>query len=106
MNKAFARHWRARTGEHCDRPTDPAVAASFARQFPQVKLFTIDAVSGGWTHAQKTHFADGGSLDKVHTPRCAAAPGPAGPVATGSPGTARAAYRSSQCVVAYALPAG
>lgn len=49
------------------RPTDAKVAARYARQFPAVKLYTIDEVFGGWTQAQKTHFADGGVFDQIYT---------------------------------------
>lgn len=54
-------------GENYYRPIDPAAAARFARQFPNVRLFTIDEVFGGWAKAQRTHFADGGSFDQVYT---------------------------------------
>ncbi|CNC77648.1 sulfate transporter subunit [Yersinia pseudotuberculosis] len=47
------------------RPRDPAVAAKFAKEFPQLKLFTIDEVFGGWTQTQKTHFATGGVFDEI-----------------------------------------
>ncbi|CAN7384062.1 sulfate ABC transporter substrate-binding protein [Rhizobacter sp. LjRoot28] len=49
------------------RPIDPAVAAKYARSFPKVNLFTIGEVFGGWTQAQKTHFADGGVFDQIYT---------------------------------------
>ncbi|TAK73704.1 MAG: sulfate ABC transporter substrate-binding protein [Aquabacterium sp.] len=49
------------------RPIDPAVAAKYAKQFPKVGLITIDEVFGGWTKAQKTHFADGGVFDQIYT---------------------------------------
>lgn len=49
------------------RPTDAKVAARYARQFPAVKLYTIDEVFGGWSQAQKTHFADGGVFDQIYT---------------------------------------
>ncbi len=52
-------------GRHYYRPTDPAVAAKYAKQFPAVKLFTVDEVFGGWAAAQKTHFADGGVFDQL-----------------------------------------
>jgi sulfate transport system substrate-binding protein len=45
------------------------VAARFAKQYPKVNLFTIEEVFGGWTKAQKTHFADGGTFDQVFTRR-------------------------------------
>jgi sulfate/thiosulfate-binding protein len=49
------------------RPTDEKVAAKYAKNFPKVSLFTIDEVFGGWTQAQKTHFADGGVFDQIYT---------------------------------------
>jgi sulfate transport system substrate-binding protein len=48
------------------RPTDKKVAAKYAKQFASVKLFTIDEAFGGWTKTQKTHFADGGTFDKIY----------------------------------------
>ena len=49
------------------RPRDAAVAAKYAKQFPKISLFTIDDVFGGWTKAQKEHFADGGVFDQIYT---------------------------------------
>lgn len=54
-------------GQNYYRPIDPTAAAKFAKQYPKVTLFTIDEVFGGWAKAQKAHFADGGSFDKVYT---------------------------------------
>jgi sulfate transport system substrate-binding protein len=51
------------------RPRLPAVAQKYAQQFPQVQLFTIDQVFGGWAKAQQTHFADGGVFDKIYEGR-------------------------------------
>jgi sulfate/thiosulfate transport system substrate-binding protein len=48
------------------RPRLQNVAAKYAQQFPQVKLFTIDEVFGGWAKAQKAHFDDGGIFDKIY----------------------------------------
>lgn len=50
------------------RPRDAAVAAKYATRFPQLPLFTVDDAFGGWTRAQKTHFADGGTFDQIYTP--------------------------------------
>jgi len=47
------------------RPIDPKVSAKYAKTFAPVKLFTIDDEFGGWTKAQKTHFADGGVFDQI-----------------------------------------
>jgi len=49
------------------RPTDATVAAKYSKQFPSIKLFTLDDVFGGWTKAQKTHFADGGVFDQIYS---------------------------------------
>jgi sulfate transport system substrate-binding protein len=51
------------------RPTDPQVAARYAKQFPKIALFTVEDTFGGWTRAQKTHFADGGVFDQIYAPR-------------------------------------
>ena len=53
---------------HYYRPTDKAVAQKYAKQFPAVKLFTIDEMFGGWAKAQATHFADGGVFDQIYAP--------------------------------------
>ncbi len=50
------------------RPRSEAVAAKYASTFPKIKLFTIDDTFGGWTKAQKTHFADGGVFDQIYQP--------------------------------------
>jgi sulfate/thiosulfate transport system substrate-binding protein len=49
------------------RPTDPAVLERYAAQFPQIRLFTVDAVFGGWQQAQTQHFNDGGIYDRLFT---------------------------------------
>jgi sulfate/thiosulfate-binding protein len=51
------------------RPRLESVAQKYAAQFPQVKLFTVDEVFGGWQKAQKAHFADGGSFDQIYQNR-------------------------------------
>ena len=50
------------------RPVSARITAKYAAQYPKVKLFTIDEVAGGWTKAQKTHFADGGVFDQAYQP--------------------------------------
>ena len=47
------------------RPIDRAVAAKHAKQFPALKLYTVEEAFGGWTKAQATHFADGGVFDRI-----------------------------------------
>jgi sulfate/thiosulfate transport system substrate-binding protein len=53
--------------KHFYRPRDAAVAAQYATQFANIpQLVTIDAVFGGWTRAQATHFADRGTFDRIY----------------------------------------
>ncbi|MBD8654352.1 sulfate ABC transporter substrate-binding protein [Oxalobacteraceae sp. CFBP 13730] len=47
------------------RPSVDKFAKKYASQFPQIKLFQISDF-GGWTAAQKTHFADGGVFDQIY----------------------------------------
>ncbi|HXJ95176.1 MAG TPA: sulfate ABC transporter substrate-binding protein [Terriglobia bacterium] len=48
------------------RPRLKPVAARFAGQFPNVKLFTIGEAFGGWQKAQKEYFSDGGVFDQIY----------------------------------------
>ncbi len=48
------------------RPRDPEVAKQFSKQFPAIKLYTVQQIAGGWTAAQKDHFANGGIYDQVN----------------------------------------
>jgi sulfate/thiosulfate transport system substrate-binding protein len=50
------------------RPTAEKTLKKYAAQYPKVKLFTIDEVSGNWAKTQKTHFADGGLFDQIYQP--------------------------------------
>jgi sulfate/thiosulfate-binding protein len=55
-------------GKHFYRPAVSQKAqAKYARQFPKLNLFTIDAAFGGWDQAAKVHFADGGTFDQIYT---------------------------------------
>ena len=54
--------------KHFYRPRLEAVAAKYAATFPKLELFTIDQAFGGWTEAQKKHFADGGIFDQIYQP--------------------------------------
>jgi sulfate/thiosulfate-binding protein len=54
-------------GKNFYRPTDPEVAAKYAKQFQPLELVKIDAF-GGWDAAQKKHFADDGVFDQIYGP--------------------------------------
>jgi sulfate transport system substrate-binding protein len=68
--RAYLEHLYSKEGQeivakHYYRPRDPEVAAKYASTFPKVNLVTI-ADFGGWAKAQATHFADGGTFDKIY----------------------------------------
>ena len=54
--------------KHHYRPRLESVARKYDKKFPQIKLFTIDELFGGWAKAQKQHFADGGVFDQLYKP--------------------------------------
>jgi sulfate transport system substrate-binding protein len=55
--------------KHHFRPRDPKVLAEYAKDFPELELFTIDELFGGWSKAQAEHFADGGRFDTIFAAR-------------------------------------
>ena len=54
-------------GKHFYRPTSAKAQAKYAKQLPKLPLFTIDEAFCGWAKADKEHFADNGSFDKIYT---------------------------------------
>ena len=54
-------------GQHFYRPISPKAQAKYAKQFPKLKLVTIDQAFGGWRKASRDHFADGASFDQIYT---------------------------------------
>jgi len=54
--------------ENFFRPSDTAVMAKHAADFPQIPLFTVDEMFGGWQKVQAAHFADGGVFDQIYQP--------------------------------------
>lgn len=71
VSQAYLEHLYTPEGQriiakHYFRPVSPEHAdkADLAR-FPEVQLFTIDELFGGWQEAQKKHFDDGGVFDSL-----------------------------------------
>ena len=60
---------RELAAKHYYRPRLASVAAKYASTFPEVNLFTVDEVFGGWQKAQAEHFADGGVFDQIYQPK-------------------------------------
>ncbi|MGY4367659.1 sulfate/thiosulfate-binding protein [Bradyrhizobium sp. LB1.3] len=68
---AYLQYWYTKEGQEIAarnfyRPRDPEIAKKYENSFAKVELFTIDDVFGGWTKAQKEHFADGGVFDQIY----------------------------------------
>ena len=54
--------------KHYYRPRSEEVLKTHTPAFPEIEMFTIDEVFGGWTKAQKQHFADQGVFDQIYKP--------------------------------------
>lgn len=54
---------------HHFRPVEKSVRERYKARFPEVKTFTVDDLFGGWTKAHQTHFAEGGTFDKIQVRR-------------------------------------
>jgi len=69
--EAYLKYWYTKEGQEIAarnsyRPRDPEIAKQYEESFAKVELFTIDDVFGGWTKAQKDHFAEGGIFDQIY----------------------------------------
>ena len=54
--------------KHHYRPRDPAALAAAGARFPKLELVTVADEFGGWAAAQRAHFAEGGSFDRIYRP--------------------------------------
>ena len=50
------------------RPTPEKMLRKHAPQYPKVKPFTINEITGDWAKPPRTHFADGGLFDLYTSP--------------------------------------
>jgi sulfate/thiosulfate transport system substrate-binding protein len=48
------------------RPINQEIFQKYATQFPNVKVFTVGELFGGWKQAQSKFFADGGIFDQIY----------------------------------------
>ena len=53
-------------GKNFYRPISEKYQAKYVKQLPKINLFTIEQAFGGWSKADKDHFADGGSFDQIY----------------------------------------
>jgi len=54
--------------KHFYRPRNAEIAKRFVDKLPELPLVSIDTDFGGWEKAQKIHFDDGGTFDKIYQP--------------------------------------
>lgn len=66
INFLYSKEGQEIAAKNFYRPRDKEVAAKYANVFLPLKLVTIDGAFGGWTKAQKEHFADGGTFDQIY----------------------------------------
>ncbi len=66
LNYLYSDEGQRIAAKHFYRPRNQIVAAEFAKQFPQLKLVTIDADFAGWKTAQPKFFNDGGIFDQIY----------------------------------------
>lgn len=50
------------------RPADPEVLKKYAKNFPNMKLFTIKEIGGSWTDVFKQLVGNGGVFDSIYKP--------------------------------------
>ncbi|PTU74369.1 sulfate ABC transporter substrate-binding protein [Pseudomonas mangrovi] len=66
LNYLYSDEGQRIAAKHFYRPRNQEVAAEFAKQFPQLKLVTIDKDFAGWKTAQPKFFNDGGIFDQIY----------------------------------------
>lgn len=53
-------------GKYYYRPVSDTALQKYRDQFPNLNLFTIHEVFGGWDNANAVHFNDGGTFDQIY----------------------------------------
>jgi sulfate/thiosulfate transport system substrate-binding protein len=66
LNYLFSDEAQEVIAKHNYRPVSPVIAKKHAETFKPIRLVRIDDAFGGWSKAQKTHFADGGTFDQIY----------------------------------------
>lgn len=66
LNYLYSKEGQEIVAKHYYRPTDPEVMKAHQEDFPELELFKIDDVFGGWKEAQPKFFDDGGIFDQIY----------------------------------------
>ncbi|MFI8480776.1 sulfate ABC transporter substrate-binding protein [Pseudomonas sp. NPDC078700] len=66
LNFLYSDEGQRLAAKHFYRPRNDQIAAEFSKQFPALKLVTVDKDFGGWKAAQPKFFNDGGVFDQIY----------------------------------------
>lgn len=66
LNYLYSEEGQELAARHYYRPRNAQTAARYADRFSKLELFTVDEVFGGWHAAEKAHFADKGTSDRIY----------------------------------------
>jgi sulfate/thiosulfate transport system substrate-binding protein len=66
LNYLYSDEGQELAAKYFYRPRNEQIAAKYSSVFSKLKLVTVDGEFGGWTKAQQTHFADGGTFDQIY----------------------------------------
>ncbi|WP_339490262.1 sulfate ABC transporter substrate-binding protein [Pseudomonas sp. EL_65y_Pfl2_R95] len=66
LNYLYSDEGQRLAAKHFYRPRNTQIAAEFSKQFPALKLVTVDKDFGGWKTAQPKFFNDGGVFDQIY----------------------------------------
>ncbi|MEE4460613.1 sulfate ABC transporter substrate-binding protein [Azotobacter chroococcum] len=69
LNYLYSEEGQRIAAKNFYRPRNEKVAAEFSKQFPSLKLVSIDKDFGGWKTAQPKFFNDGGVFDQIYKVR-------------------------------------
>lgn len=64
----YSKEGQELAAKHYYRPRSEEVLKAHTPAFPEIEMFTIDEVFGGWSKAQTQHFADQGIFDQIYQP--------------------------------------
>jgi len=66
LNFLYTMEGQEMCAKHFYRPRDRQVADRYADRFPKVEMFTLSEMFGSWDDAQRKHFSDGGTFDRIY----------------------------------------
>lgn len=66
LNYLYSDEGQRLAAKHFYRPRNDQIAAEFSKQFPALKLVTVDKDFGGWKTAQPKFFNDGAVFDQIY----------------------------------------